>query len=417
MQNSKIICGIDIGTSKITTVIGQYFNEESKLNIIAVSSSQPFGFRKGQIIDPQKATNSIEESIESAERMAGIEINKISVSITAPYIETINTKGVIAINNPNNEIDQNDVNRVIEAAKNTSIPPGKEIIHCIPRKYFVDGQEDIINPIGMNGNHLEIEAHLILASSPALKNIQKCFQDLDIDIDKIIFSGLASSQAVVTETDKELGVALIDIGGTNTTLTIFLEGSPFYSTVIPIGGNNITNDLAIGLRLPLLDAEKIKHRLDQIVTSKKFEDEVDLHQLGLDTNIENKKISLHMTVNGIIKPRLEEIFSILRQKIEESQQINSIPAGIVLTGGGSLTIDSKEICSQIIPLPLRLASPPQVNGLVDEITNPAHSSTIGLLMYLIENTQPKNKKGPKTNPLTFNNFFTKIKSFLDPLLP
>ena len=414
MQHSKIISGVDIGTTKITTIVGQYFDIEDRFNIIAVASNPANGFRKGQIINLDQAAQSITQSLESAERMAGFQINSATISLAAPYIESINSQGVVAISNPNGEITNNDVTRAIEAAKAITLPTGKEIIHIIPRRYSVDGQDGILDPVGMNGVRLELEAHLILASSPGLKNLHKCLEDIGIKTSSLVYSGLATAKAALTDTEKELGVALIDIGGSITTLTIYTEGTPIYSIVIPIGANNVTNDLAIGLRLSLEDADKIKLRLAKSLETKKFEDEVDLSHFGILSE-EKHKISLQTAINGIVKPRLEEIFSLIYDQIENSGFANSIPAGVVITGGGALTVNAKEICSKIIPLPLRIASPPRLGGIVDDILNPSYTSSIGLLMYALSSVE-NNDNTPKKS-VSFGGIFGKLKSLVEPLLP
>jgi len=415
MSHSKIISGIDIGTSKITTIVGQYLDNDDKFNIIAVSSIPALGFRKGQIINLEQASNTITQSIESAERMAGFQLNSSSVCISAPHIESINSHGVVAISNPNGEICQNDIDRVVEAAKAVSLPSGKELIHIIPIRYTVDGQEGVIDPIGMNGVRLEVEAHLILASSPSLKNLKKCLEDIGIKIDSLIYSGLATAKAALTETEKELGVALVDIGGSITTITIFNEGAPVFSSVIPVGAGNITNDLAIGLRFSLEDAEKIKLRLGKIVENKKFEDEIPLSQFDVSGD-DNHKISIQTAVNGIIKPRVEEIFHLIYDQLENSGYHQKIPAGLVLTGGGSETVNIKEVCEKIIPLPLRISTPPKIGGIIDDILNPAYSSSIGLLMFINENKKINNNSSKKSS-VSFNGFFDKIKKLIKPLLP
>jgi len=414
MQHSKIICAIDIGTSKVTTIVGQHFEIEDRFNVVAVSSIPALGFKKGQIINLDQATQTITQSIESAERMAGFQLKSAAVSICAPHIESINSHGVVAISTPNGEINQTDISRVIEASEAISLPAGKEIIHSIPRRYTVDGQEGVVDPISMNGVRLELESHLVLASSPSLKNLYKCLDEIGIKIDAVVYSGLATGIAALTGTERELGVAVVDIGGSVTSLTIYTEGSPVYSMVIPVGANNVTNDLAIGLRLSLEDADKVKLKLSKVTETKKFEDEVDLSHFGILSE-EKHKISLQTAINGIIKPRLEELFSLVYDQIESSGFATSIPAGIVLTGGGAMTINAKEICSKIIPLPIRIASPPKLGGIVDDILNPGFTSVIGLLMYNLEqNSHPVTAK--KSKP-SFEGLFGKIKNLLEPLLP
>ncbi|MBP9817800.1 cell division protein FtsA [Candidatus Shapirobacteria bacterium] len=415
MQHSKIINAIDIGTTKVTTIVGQYFEIEDRFNIVAVSSAPALGFRKGQIINLDQAAKTISQSLESAERMAGFEIRNAVISISAPYIESTNSHGVVAISSPNGEITSVDVARVIDAAKAVSLPAGKEIIHVIPRRFIVDGQEGIVDPVGMNGVRLELESHIILASTPGLKNLYKCLEEIGIKVDQLTYSGLPCALASLTDTEKELGVALVDIGGSITTLTIFTEGSPIFSVVIPIGANNITNDLAIGLRLSLDDADKVKLKLSKSYDSKKYDDEVDLSTFGILSE-EKHKISIQTAVNGIIKPRIEEIFNLIYQQIENSGYSNNIPAGLVITGGGSQTVNLKEICSKIIPLPLRIASPPKLGGIVDEIMNPGYTSSVGLLMYSLAEGVGKQASNSKTK-VNFSGFFGKIRSLIEPLLP
>ncbi|MBU1117828.1 cell division protein FtsA, partial [Patescibacteria group bacterium] len=281
MQHFKTINCLDIGTSKITAIIGQIPENETKINVIGVASLPAQGFKKGQIINLDQASKTITECIESAERMAGFQVNHAFISLTAPHFESINSKGVTAVSDPNGEISAADIERAVEAAKAISLPNNKEVVHVIPRLYTVDGQEGVVDPIGMNGIRLEVETHLILASTPSLKNLYKCLEDIGIKIDSLIYSGLSAAKACLTDTETELGVALVDIGGSNTTITIFQESSPIYSCVIPLGANNITNDLAIGLRLPLGDSEKIKIKLKAYADKKGFEDEIELSHLGI----------------------------------------------------------------------------------------------------------------------------------------
>lgn len=411
MQQSKIINAIDVGSSKITVLVGQYFPSEDKTNIVAVVSENALGFRKGQIINLEQAIDTLTKSIESAERMAGMSINSAHVSISAPHIESINSQGVVAISHPQNEITTTDVDRAIEAAQAVTLPAGKEIMHVIPRKFMVDGQDGIVDPINMTGIRLEVETHIIFGSTPAIKNLKRCLDQIGIKPQTLNYSGIPTALTSLTDTEKELGVALVDIGGQTTTLTIFDQTSPAYSSVIPVGGNNITNDLAIGLRLSIEEAEKLKIYLDKI-DDKGFTDEIDLEQKQISST--KRKISIQTAVNGIIKPRLEEIFGLVKQKIEESHLLDTIPAGIVLTGGGSLTVGSIDIASKILNLPIRIASPQNIGGLSEDISNPMFTSAIGLLFYGINNSDSGSKPKKTQN---IPNILDKIKSLIEPLLP
>lgn len=414
MSNSKIISCLDIGTSKITTIIAEIVDSLEKPNIIGVSSVLAKGFKKGQIINLELASKTITESIESAERMAGFEINQVFVSLTAPHFESINSHGVTAIGNPNGEINSEDISRAIEAAKAISLPPNKEIIHSIARVYTVDGQDGVIDPIGMNGIRLEVDTHLILASTPALKNLQKCLTEVNLKIISLAYSGLTAAKACLTETENELGVALVDIGGYNTTITIVIENSPACSFCLPIGANNITADLAIGLRLPLDDAEKIKIRLAQLIDKKGFNDEIDLSNIGIVCD--NNKLSISSTLNGIIKPRIEEIVHLIWHEICNRGFQTLIPAGIVYTGGGAQTVELKTITSKIIPLPVRIGEPIKLEGLINDIASPSYSSAIGSILFFQNSKQISNSSNKKINIPT-NQIFAKIKDFLAPLLP
>jgi cell division protein FtsA len=263
----------------------------------------------------------------------------------------------------------------------------------------------------MTGIRLEVETHIIFGSTPAIKNLKRCLDQIGIKPQTLNYSGIPTALTSLTDTEKELGVALVDIGGQTTTLTIFDQTSPAYSSVIPVGGNNITNDLAIGLRLSIEEAEKLKIYLDKI-DDKGFTDEIDLEQKQISST--KRKISIQTAVNGIIKPRLEEIFGLVKQKIEESHLLDTIPAGIVLTGGGSLTVGSIDIASKILNLPIRIASPQNIGGLSEDISNPMFTSAIGLLFYGINNSD----SGPKPKKTqNIPNILDKIKSLIEPLLP
>ena len=268
----------------------------------------------------------------------------------------------------------------------------------------------------MNGVRLEVETNIIAASTPALKNLEKCLEEVGISVQSLVYSGISTATIALTETEKELGVALVDIGGTITTITIYHESSPIFSSVLPVGATNVTNDLAIGLRFSLNDAEKIKVRLNKLMEDKKYEDEIDLTHFDIES--EQRKLSLQTAINGIIKPRLEEIFSLIDQEIENSGYKALIPAGIVLTGGGAQTVLAKETCASIIPLPLRIASPPKIGGLVDEILNPAYTSSVGLLMYGFNQSKiGKSTSSKSKSKVSMGGMFHRLKDLIEPLLP
>lgn len=389
MSKDKVITGIDIGTSKITTVIG--ILEEDSVNVIGVSSVPAKGLKKGQIVDIDEAVSVINLSLESAERMAGYSAGNAFITAAGSHIESQNSKGVVAVSQPEGEITQDDVLRVVEAARAISLPSSREILHVIPRYFVIDSQSGIKDPLGMNGVRLEVETHIVTGASTSLKNIAKCASSVGISINGMVFSGLASSYAVLTDTERELGVILIDFGGGTTDVCIFTEGAPVHSAVLPIGARNVSNDLAIGLRISLDSAEKIKLALSRKPTvavevneegdamDKKEADQLDLSVLGLEENLRN--VSKKTITDGIIKPRLREILNMIKLEIQKSGYLGLTPSGVVLTGGGAQTEGILEIAKQELGMPVRIGMPQGATGLVDEIASPAFAASLGLVIY------------------------------------
>lgn len=421
MSRSDLIVGIDIGSSKITTIVGQNFPEEERINVIGVANYPANGIRKGQIVNIEEATASLIQSVEAAERMAGYSINGAFISLSAPHIKSTNSQGVVAVASPKEEIIPEDIERVIEAARAISLPSSREILHVIPRQFTVDGEGGVIDPIGMSGVRLEVESHIVTASSPALKNLTKCIDEAGIKILSFVYSGFAAGESVLTSTEKELGVVLVDIGGGVSSITIYSEGRPCYSSVIPVGAKNVTNDLAIGLRLPLDKAEKLKLALDAY-KGDEDKDEVSLKSLGLDE--EEKKISLKTAVDGIIGPRLNETFSLIREEIKESGFGGTTPAGLVLVGGGAKTVGVKYHCQKTLGLPVRIGIPEKVGGIVDDLLSPEYASSLGLIFYGIRQKEEGKLPGQKIfgfgkigRKLPIKGAFHRISEILRSLLP
>lgn len=384
MTKTRLISAIDIGTTKITTVIASLLPEEEKINVIGVATEKALGLRKSQIVDIDEAIESITKSVEAAERMAGYSISSAITSISGVHIESLNSKGVVAVSEPEGEINENDVARVIEAARAVSLPSSREVLHVIPRDFKVDSQEGVKDPVGMSGVRLEAEAHLVSASATAMKNISKCVAEIGVEVDSLVFSGLASAEAVLTATEKELGVILVDLGGGSAAIAVFVDGALSYSSVLPVGAKNITNDLAIGLRVSLESAEKIKLALSQSA-QEEDSDELDVKKLNL--NEEVGKLSRKTLVEGIIRPRLNEIFTLVGEEVKKSGCGGSTPAGVVVTGGGALTVGLTSAVKRCLSLPVRLGYPKGLSGLVDEIKSPAFATAWGLLEYGVKNTK------------------------------
>src|SRR3989344_4029661 len=367
MKDNKIIAAVDIGSSKITTLIARVGVNESSgdksISIAGVSSSESRGVRKGQIVDIEEAVETVVASVESAERMAGYNLSSAYISVGGAHIASMNSHGVVAISSPDSEINNADIDRVIDAAKAVSIPTSREVIHVIPREYTVDGEGGVKDPVGMTGVRLEVETHLVSASSPAIRNLVKTVNEVGVEVEELVFSGLAASVAV------------------------FIEGALSYSTEIPIGAKNVTNDLAIGLRVSLETAEKIKLALSQklkSLKSKEEEDYIDIATFGAD---ESKKVSKKTLIEGIIRPRLNEIFTMVKLDLAKAEMVTKIPSGVVISGGGALTIGVVDSAKRMMSLPARIGEPKGVGGLIDDIMNPAYSTSIGLVLWGSKNIE------------------------------
>lgn len=394
MAKDKIICGIDVGSSKIATLIAS-IDENDKINLMGIASTVSKGVRKNQVVDIEEAVRAITESVEAAERMAGYSISSAFVSVGGPQIESINQHAVVAVSEPEGEIKENDIHRVNEAARAIPLPSSREILHVIPRTFTVDGQEGIKDPIGMTGVRLETETHIITGSSTSMRNLVKCVSEVGIDVTELVFSGIASSIAILTDTEKELGVVLVDIGGETTDVVIFIDGSVSYSSVIPIGARHITSDMAVGLRISLESAEKIKLSLGKTkkipaiseeredenkeMSKKKLDDVLDIKSLGITEEIQ--KISRKAVVDGIIRPRLQEIFRFVGKEIKKSGFGTQIPSGLVICGGGALTVGVLDQAKYVLGFPARTGQIEGLSGMIDEIDSPIFSSSAGLILY------------------------------------
>lgn len=392
MAKDKVICGIDVGSSKIATLIAS-IDEVGKINLIGVANTLSKGVRKNQVVDIAEAIEAITESVESAERMAGYSISNTFVSLGGPQIESVNSHAVVAVSQPEGEIKEGDVLRVNDAAKAVPLPASREILHVIPRTFTVDGQEGIKDPVGMTGVRLETQTHIITGSTTSMRNLVKCIQEVGIDVTELVFTGIASSISVLTDTEKELGVVLVDIGGETTDIVIFVDGAISYSAVVPIGARHITSDMAVGLRISLESAEKIKfflgrkEKLPALIdeslkisepSKKKEEKTLELKSLGIEEDVQ---VSKKAVSDGIIRPRLQEIFKYVGKEIKKSGFGTQVPSGLVICGGGALTIGCLDQAKYVLGLPARIGKIEDLSGLIEEIDSPSFATAAGLILY------------------------------------
>lgn len=435
MSQNRIITAIDVGTDKVVTLIAAHDTGLNKLRVMGVSAVPSRGMKRSQIIDLEKVLESITESLDGAERMAGLDVKSAFVSVSGTHINSRNSKGVVAVASPDQEIIAEDVERVIEAARAVSLPSDREIIHVIPKDFKVDSQEGIKDPLGMTGVRLESEAHIITGMSTALKNLKKCIEDIGLQVNGFVFAGLAAAEVVLSETERELGVAVVDIGAGSTSMCVYVDGSLEYSTTIPIGARHITQDVALGSRVSLDIAERIKISLSddpfhtmspqpgeskkEFSMRRKKADKLELATFkGPDTN---ETLSKRSIVENIMVPRIQEIFDLIADELEEHNLTEEIPAGLVLSGGGAETVKITEIAKRHLNLPVRIGDPIELEGLITDIQKPSYATSIGLLVY-------GKKQGDGEAVSQFNlgaifdgvelgNIWQKISSFFKSLLP
>lgn len=377
MAKSHIIAGLDIGSSKIRTVVGTLDENGTQLNIIGVGVSPSMGLRKGRVIDVEEAINSISSSLEDAERMSGEPINHVFLGIGGSHLESMDSKGVIAIPN-GNEITESDVDRVLEAAQAVSIPSNRRILRIIPKAFSVDEQKGIKYPVGMTGIRLEVEAHLVTGLVPAIKNIEKCVHQAGVDIDDIIPNGLAAAEAVLSKRQKELGVVVVDIGSGGASVVVFEEGTTLHTASVPVGGESVTNDIAIGLRTSIDTAEKIKIEYGSCNPEDINDREtIDLSLLSkIDTQTVSKR---HMA--EIIQARYHEIFILVKDELAKINRDGMLPAGVVLTGAGVKMPGVIDLARDTLNLPVQIGFPQNFEGVVDKIDDPAYATAIGLALW------------------------------------
>ena len=401
MPHEPEIAAIDLGTDKCVTLMAVVDEATHQLRVVGLSAIPSRGLRKSAIVDLEQALQTVTESVEATERMAGFNLRHAYVSVAGTHVESQNSKGVVAVAAPNQEINHSDVFRVIEAARAVSLPPDRTILHVIPRDFKVDSQNGIKDPLGMMGIRLEAEAHIVTGMSTTIRNLEKCLHDAGISVDGFVFAGLASSETSSTDTERELGVVVVDIGAGSTSICAFVEGVLELSTSLPVGARHITQDIALGCRLSLAAAEKIKLTLtseqwswpeprsgeskDDLAKRRRQADKLDLTKLGLSEEIGT--LSRQTTIESIISPRLKEICQLTGDLLHRQQLFSLVPAGLIFTGGGAETVGLIEIAKKTLHLPARLGQPTSLKGLTVDFSKPTFSTSVGLLLYGWHHTQ------------------------------
>src|SRR3990170_4970195 len=403
-KQEEIIVGLDIGTTKICAIVAE--QTEDGIEIIGIGKSPSRGLRKGVVVNIESTVESIKKAIEEAELMAGCDINRVYCGIAGGHIKAFNSHGVIAIKN--REITRGDIDRVIEAAQAVVIPPDREVIHVIPQEYIVDDQEGIQEPLGMIGIRLEVKVHIVTAAVTSAQNIVKCANKAGLDVADIALQQIASSEAVLNPDEKEIGVVLVDIGGGTTDIALYHGGTIKYTTVISLGGNQVTGDISVGLRTTANEAEKLKREHGCAMTAMVSRDDaMEVQSVGGNTS---KTVSRYMLCE-IIEPRIEEIFQLVKREIMKSGYENLVSSGVVLTGGSAAMEGITELAEQVFNLPVRRGLPIGITGLVDVVKSPMYSTGVGLVLYGGKNLEGTQFQRGNDSTL-FNKLTTRMKGWM-----
>jgi len=371
----EIVVGIDVGTTKVCTLVGRV-EDEKTIRILGVGIEPSDGIRKGIIVDLAAASKAIKRSVEKAESTSGLEITTGLVSLAGAHVSSVNSRGACGV--PGGIIDATDIARALDQAQAVAIPHDREIVHVIQRDMTVDGQEGVRTPIGMHGYKIEVETHIITAAAATVDNLRQCVGAAGVEIQQFVLNPLASAEVVLTEHEREMGVAVCDIGGGTTDLAIYVNGNVWHTMVLAVGGNHVTQDIAHGLRLPMAQAEEVKKQQGYALRSEVGSDEYfSIRPFGEDNDVQiNRQDLAH-----IIEARIEETFGLIMQEVKRSGYDGLLPAGMVLTGGTSALPGIKRIASEVLGMPVRTAQPENLTGLVDKLGSPAYSTSVGLLRW------------------------------------
>ena len=378
MAKSDVFAGLDIGTTKVCAAIAEVY-DDGRIEVVGASHAPSGGVRKGVVVDMESTVQAIRDAVDKAQRMYGYDIRTVMVGVTGEHISSLNSRGVVAVSHPNREITRDDVERVIDESRVIVLPPEREIIHAIARGFSVDGQDGVRDPVGMSGARLEVETHIVTGATTFLQNISKCVTRAGLEVEEMVLAPLATAEAVVLPAEKELGVVLIDIGGGSTDVGIFTGGEVCYSAVVPVGGSHVTFDIGALLRASIEESERVKTTcgcamMNMVDDSDSFE----ITRLGAD---EQSVLPRREVLVKLIEPRMEEIFHMVKQEIIKSGFEDMLPAGAVLSGGGSALPGTVDLAEKVLGMPVRIGAPHNFGGLVDAVSAPGYATAIGLVRY------------------------------------
>ena len=404
-QQKKMIVGLDIGTSKVVAIVGE-LSGDGQIEIVGIGSHPSRGMKKGVVINIESTVQSIQRAVEEAELMAGCQIHSVYVGIAGSHIRSLNSHGIVAIKD--REVYGPDLERVIDAAQAVAIPADQKILHILPQEYVIDNQEGIKEPLGMSGVRLEAKVHLVTCAGNAAQNIEKCIRRCGLEVEDIILEQLASSYSVLTDDEKELGVCLVDIGGGTTDIAIFTDGSIRHTGVIPIAGDQVTNDIAMALRTPTQHAEEIKIKYACALTQLAGADEtIKVPSVGDRPPRDLSRASLA----EVVEPRYDELFTLIQAELRRSGFEDMVAAGIVLTGGTSKMEGVVELAEEIFHMPVRVGSPQGVQGLTDIVRNPIYATGVGLLQYGMAHQEDGISSSPRYSSAS-EGLFTRMKAWV-----
>jgi len=386
-RNERYVVGLDIGTTKVTCVIGEN-REGGGINIAGFGEAPSRGLRKGVVVNLDATVDAIKAAVDEAELMSGVEVKLATVGVAGGHVRSFNSRGVIAVSGKDRTVTREDVRRVMEAARAVSIPQEREILHVMPQEFVLDDQGGISSPEGLVGQRLEANVHIVTAASTAVQNLVTCANRAGIEVRETVLEQLAVAESSLSDDERDLGVALIDVGGGTTDLAIFERGSIWHTAVLPVGGDHFTNDLAVGLRAPIPDAERLKKRYGCALASMIEEnDAVEVPTVG---GRKPRLLSLQV-MSEILQPRAEEIFTLLREEIVRAGFEKSLNAGVVISGGGCLLPGMTEVAEQVFDLPVRMSQPRDSQAMVEPAAGPQHATAIGLALHGARNSVPASR--------------------------